>query len=77
MATVVLARSDRPFSNGGSRVTLTVGVVLALWLELSVSIILYCAEIVALLIGAPRSRRAPEIRAEAEADAAIVSSVST
>jgi len=32
MATVVLARSDRPFSNGGSRVTLTVGVVLALWL---------------------------------------------
>ena len=52
-------------------------IVLALWLELSVSIILYCAEIVALLIGAPRSRRAPEIRAEAEADAAIVSSVST
>ena len=34
-------------------------IVLALWLELSVSIILYCAEIVALLIGAPRSRRAP------------------
>ena len=32
MATVVLTRSDRPFSNGGSRVTLTVGVVLALWL---------------------------------------------
>ena len=52
-------------------------IVLALWLELSVSIILYCAEIVALLIGAPRSRRAPEIRAEAEADAAIVSSIST
>jgi len=42
-------------------------IVLALWLELSVSIILYGAEIVALLIGAPRSRRAPEVRAEAEA----------
>jgi membrane protein len=45
-------------------------IVLALWLELSVSIILYCAEVVALLIGAPRSRRAPEV--EAEAKAAIV-----
>ena len=32
------------------------GEVLALWLELSVSIILYCAEIVALLIAAPRPR---------------------
>ena len=31
-------------------------IVLALWLELSVSIILYCAEIVALLIAAPRPR---------------------
>ena len=34
-------------------------IVLALWLEMSVSIILYCAEVVALLIGAPFSRRAP------------------
>ena len=40
-------------------------IVLALWLELSVSIILYCAEIVALLIGAPRSRRAPEVQSVA------------
>ena len=40
-------------------------IVLALWLELSVSIILYGAEIVALLIGAPRSRRAPEIESVA------------
>jgi membrane protein len=32
-------------------------IVLALWLELSVSIILYCAEIVALLIAPPRPRR--------------------
>lgn len=36
-------------------------IVLAIWLELSVSIILYCAEIVALLIGAPKSRRVPEV----------------
>jgi membrane protein len=34
-------------------------IVLALWLELSVSIILYCAEIVALLIAPPRPRRVP------------------
>jgi membrane protein len=47
-------------------------IVLALWLELSVSIILYCAEIVALLIGAPRSRRANEIQADAAAEAATV-----
>jgi hypothetical protein len=32
MATVVLTRSDRRFSNRGSRVTLTVGIVLAFWL---------------------------------------------
>jgi membrane protein len=38
-------------------------IVLALWLELSVSIIFYCAEIVALLIGAPRTRRVPQVRA--------------
>jgi membrane protein len=37
-------------------------IVLAIWLELSVSIILYCAEIVALLIGAPRTRRVAERR---------------
>jgi membrane protein len=40
-------------------------IVLAIWLELSVSIVLYCAEIVALLIGAPRSRRAPAAPAPA------------
>jgi membrane protein len=40
-------------------------IVLALWLELSVSIILYCAEIVALLIGAPRSRRVNDVQAAA------------
>jgi membrane protein len=34
-------------------------IVLALWLELSVSIILYCAEVVALLIAPPRPRRVP------------------
>ena len=38
-------------------------IVLALWLELSVSIIFYGAEVVALLIGAPRSRRMPEVQA--------------
>jgi membrane protein len=32
-------------------------IVLAIWLELSVSIILYCAEIVALLIASPHDRR--------------------
>src|SRR5262245_17308968 len=32
MATVVLTRSDHTVSNGASRVTLTVGIVLALWL---------------------------------------------
>ena len=40
-------------------------IVLALWLELSVSIILYGAEIVALLIGAPRSRRVQDVQAAA------------
>jgi len=40
-------------------------IVLALWLELSVSIILYGAEIVALLIGAPRSRRVNDVQAAA------------
>ena len=37
-------------------------IVLAIWLELSVSIVLYCGEIVALLIGAPRSRRMDDVR---------------
>lgn len=52
-------------------------IVLAIWLELSVSIILYCAEIVALLIGAPRSRRMTDVRAaplppdEGESEAAV------
>jgi membrane protein len=40
-------------------------IVLAIWLELSVSIILYCAEIVALLIASPRPRRVPIVRAAA------------
>jgi uncharacterized BrkB/YihY/UPF0761 family membrane protein len=44
-------------------------IVLALWLELSVSIILYGAEIVALLIGAPRSRRVEDVPAPAPAAA--------
>ena len=42
-------------------------IVLAIWLELSVSIILYCGEIVALLIGAPRTRRVAERRHAAAA----------
>jgi membrane protein len=52
-------------------------IVLAIWLELSVSIILYCAEIVALLIGAPRSRRmtdartVPPLPPEGESEAAV------
>ena len=50
MSTIVLTRSDHSVANGASRVTLTVGIVLALWLEISVSIILYCGEVVALLI---------------------------
>lgn len=40
-------------------------IVLALWLEMSVCIILYCAEVVALLIAAPRPRRVPIVRAAA------------
>jgi membrane protein len=40
-------------------------IVLAIWLELSVSIILYCAEIVALLIASERPRRVPVVRAAA------------
>jgi membrane protein len=46
-------------------------IVLAIWLELSVSIVLYCAEIVALLIGAPRSRRVGDVRTPVPAAAPI------
>jgi membrane protein len=42
-------------------------IVLAIWLELSVSIVLYCAEIVALLIASPNPRRVPVVRATAAA----------
>ena len=38
-------------------------IVLAIWLELSVSIVLYCAEVVALLIASPAPRRVPVARA--------------
>jgi YihY family inner membrane protein len=40
-------------------------IVLAIWLELSVSIILYCAEVVALLIAVPFDRRVPASTAAA------------
>jgi membrane protein len=43
-------------------------IVLAIWLELSVSIILYCAEIVALLIAVPYDRRVPVAAPSATAD---------
>jgi membrane protein len=39
-------------------------IVLALWLEISVSIILYCGEVVALLIHQKAAERAPTLAAD-------------
>ena len=46
-------------------------IVLAIWLELSVSIILYCAEIVALLIAAPHQKHAAVVTPAASSVSAV------